>query len=209
MGVFSGPITYRKYKVVGELDEGFQDGFMESILKNRHKEIDPQTEDELRVGWVGIADLLADEPVYDKVFFSDKVFLTMRMDTLRLPAATLRVYLTQAEEEFREATGKERLSKADREEVRDMITKQLRKRAIPGIKGFDMVWDLTEMSVRFWSLSKSPCEEFEHLFTETFGFRLIPRTPFTAIDEKIGLSEEVATKALSLDPADFVGIQEG
>ena len=208
MGVFSGPITYRKYRVVGELEGSFQEGFMEAILKNRHKDIDPQSEDELRVGWVQIGDLLADEPVFDKVFYAGKLFLTMRMDTLRLPAASLRVYLTQAEEEFREATGKERLSKADREEVRDMVTKQLRKRAIPGIKGFDMVWDFENKSVRFWSLSKAPCEEFEHLFTETFGFRLIPRTPFTAIDESIGLSDDVATAALGLEPADFVGIQE-
>lgn len=208
MGVFTGPITYRKYKVVGELVAGFRELFMESILKNKHQDIDPQTEDEMKVGWVGVGDLLDTEPVFDRVFYTDKILLTMRMDTLRLPAGTLRVFLTQAEEEFREATGKERLSKADRDEVRDMITKQLRKRAIPGIKGFDMVWDLNEESVRFWSLSKAPCEEFENLFTDTFGHRLIPRTPYTAIDESIGLSEEVALKALNLDPADFVGITE-
>ena len=35
MGVFSGPITYRKYKVVGEVEDGFQEGFMESILKEK------------------------------------------------------------------------------------------------------------------------------------------------------------------------------
>lgn len=206
MGVFAGSITYRKYKVEGTPEAGYQESFMESILKNRHQDIDPASEDELRVGWVQIGDLLAAEPAYDRVFFAGKVFLTMRMDTLKLPAASLKVFLTQAEEEFREATGKERLSKGDKEEVRDMVTKQLRKRAIPGIKGFDMVWDLENESVRFWSLSKSPCEEFEHLFAETFGFRLIPRTPFTAIEHDAGLSAEVANGTIMLNPSDFAGI---
>ena len=205
MGVFTGTITYRKYRVVGDLESDFQEKAMEAIHKNRHTEIDPSSEDEMKVGWVGIGDLLQTEPLYDRTFFAGKVFLTMRMDTLKLPAATLKVYLTQAETEFMEATGKERLSKADKEEVRDLITKQLRKRAIPGIKGFDMVWDLEDESVRFWSQSKGPCDEFEHLFAETFGLRLIPRTPFTAIEKKIGLSEEMANDALKLQPADFIG----
>ena len=207
MGVFSGSITYKKYQVVGELPEGFRDTYLEAIGRRVHREIDPSSEDELSAGWVAVGDLLDTEPSFDRVFFTDRLCLTLRLDTLRIPAATRKIYLTKAEVEYKEATNKERLSKADREEVKDMVTKQLRKRALPTIKGFDMVWDLNEKVVRFWSQSRGVCEIFEEVFHETFEMRIIPRTPFIAIGE-IGLDDEMETKVLGLDPADFVGITE-
>ena len=160
--------------MVGDFESDFQEKAMEAIHKNRHTEIDPSSEDEMKVDG-SVSETCCKQNLCTTVhFLRARCVLYDANGYAEASRSHLKVYLTQAETEFMEATGKERLSKADKEEVRDLITKQLREASDSGIKGFDMVWDLEDESVRFWSQSKGPCDEFEHLFAETFGLRLIP-----------------------------------
>lgn len=204
MGVFAGSITYRRYRVIGELPDDYRNRFFEMIQKRIFREIEISSDEERTFGWVGIGDVLDLDLTMEKIFLGSNLMLTFRTDTLKVPGAALKLVLRQAEKEFMADTKKERLSKQDKEEIKEHVVKTLRKRLLPSVKGIDMVWDLSTATVRFWSHNKTIGEFFTELFFDTFGLRLVPRSPYTALVD-IGISEEMADKALKLDPADFVG----
>ncbi|NUN14668.1 MAG: recombination-associated protein RdgC [Myxococcales bacterium] len=204
MGVFAGSITYRRYRVVGDLPEDYRNRFFEAIQKRIFREIDISSDEERTFGWVGVGDVLDLDLTMEKIFFGSNILLTLRTDTLKVPGAALKLVLRQAEKEFMTDTKKERLSKQDKEEIKEHVIKTLRKRLLPSVKGIDMVWDVSTATVRFWSHNKTMGDLFTEVFFDTFGLRLVPRTPYTAMAD-VGLSDEMSDRALKLDPADFVG----
>jgi hypothetical protein len=202
VGLFGGSITYRRFRVLGDPPEGYRQAYLDAIVVNAHKEIEPESDDERAVGWVCVGDLLDLDFALEKIYFGDVLALTLRVDTLRIPSSVLSIYLKRAEKEYMTSLGRERLTKADREEVADRVTKALRKRALPSIKGFDMAWDIQAGVVRLWTHNKATVDDFMALFQDTFGLRLMPRTPFTALSD-IGMDEEQLERATALLPADF------
>ena len=208
MGVFAGPITFRRFRVIGELPPSFRDIYLESIARHVHREIDPASEEERTYGWVCAGDLLDTEFDLNKVLVGDYLLLQLRVDTLKIPPTALKLYLMRAEREYQAATGRERLSKADKEEVKDRVVKALRKRVLPGVKGFDVAWNIQTGIVRLWTHEKTVGDAFQDLFAETFDLRLVPRTPYTCIDE-LSFDEGAADGLLELDPADLVGVTHG
>lgn len=205
MGVFSGPITFRRFEVIGDLPEGFRDQFVDAISKRAHQEVDPNSEDERSWGWVCAGDILDTEFLHDKLLVGNYYLLQLRVDTLKVPAGALKIYLTRAENEFRQAMGRERLTKADKEDVKDRVVKALRKRVLPSIKGYDVAWNIQTGVVRLWTHDKTVGDLFQELFVDTFGLRLVPRTPFTVL-EHLEVPEGAQDDILKLAPADLVGV---
>lgn len=202
VGLLSGSITYRRFRVIGELPENYRELYLQAISDRVHKEIEVESDDERSLGWVCAGDLLDTDITMEKLFVGDTLALTLRVDSLKVPASALSLYSKRAEKEFGAATGKEKLSKRDKEEVRDRVVKQLRKRLLPSVKGFDFAWSTAEGVLRLWTHNKTLTDEFMGLFQDTFGMKLVPRTPYTALLE-IEDGEQAAERALLLEPADF------
>lgn len=202
VGLFSGSISYRRFTVVGELPDNYRNDYLDAVQARAHKEIEVSSDDERAVGWVVCGDLLDTNFTMEKLFIGDVLALTLRVDTLRIPSSALSLYLKQAEREFAAATEKEKLSKRDKEEVKDRVLKALRKRQLPSIKGFDLAWSVNDGVLRLWTHNKTVTDDFMGLFQDTFGLRLVPRTPYTAIGE-LEMEEAVADAALAIEPADF------
>jgi DNA recombination-dependent growth factor C len=202
VGLFNGSITYRRFRVVGDIPDNFRQVFLDAVKGRAHEEIRPEGEDEKALGWVCAGDLLDHDYTLEKLFVGDTLVLTFRIDTLRVPSSALGLYMKQAEREFKVAMGREKLSKRDREEIKDRMMKTLRKRVIPQVKGIDLAWSVTEGVLRLWTHNKTVTDDFLGLFQDTFGLRAIPRTPYTAISE-VGLPEELLERAVTLEAADF------
>ena len=207
MGVRSGSLTYRRYRVVGDLPEQLHATFLDAITQRVHREIDLGGDQERSFGWTSPEDLLELEIVHDQIFLADMLSLTFRVDTLRIPADAMKLHVRRAEQERKEGLGKEKLSRAERDEVKFDVQRQLRRRVLPSVKGYDFVWNLSTGVARFWTQNKTVCGLFEDFFRETFGLRLVPRTPYTALAE-IGMEDAALDRVLELEPADFVGVTE-
>lgn len=205
MGVFSGPITFRRFQVTGDLPEGFRDQFVEAIARRAHREVDPNSEDERSWGWVCAGDILDTDFVHDKLLVGNYYLLQLRVDTLKVPAGALKIYLIRAENEFKQAMNREKLTKADKEDVKDRVVKALRKRVLPVIKGYDVAWNIQTGVVRLWTHDKTVGDLFQELFVDTFGLRLVPRTPFTTL-ELLDVPEGAQDDVLKLAPAELVGV---
>ena len=136
------------------------------------------------------------------MLWGDYLMVGLRQDLIRLPATALKLHFRQALAEYLGKTGRERATKAEEEEVRDQVEKQLKRRVLPAIRVNDLVWNIERGQVWFFSANKRLNEVVMDLFTETFEVTLIPRNPY-ALLERLKLGDELIDKAVTLEPTVF------
>lgn len=199
MGAFGGSMTYTTFHVRGEVEAGFRDRFLKGIQREAFKELAVESEDEESVGWVAIEHPFDTELDYDKVFFNSYLNLGLRLDRWRIPAPLFRAYFTDAERKYLAETGRERLSKRDKEELKAVVTLRLKRQSIPAMKVVDLSWNLDTGVVRFWNQSAKVHETLEELFEASFGLHLMRATPYV-VAMQCGLDEARLDALLDLEP---------
>ncbi len=186
MGILRGSIRLRRYRVLGDVPEDFRDRFDEAIRAHAFADFAPDDEREQVMGWVGVDDWFDPELPLDRWLVGHTVCLTLRIDTKRIPARYMRQECRKLESEWRIRTGREDLTKAERDEIQTIVRKRLLERVIPACQGIDMAWDLDRAEVLFWSTAERANEAFRTLFERTFGLRLRPLFPYAAALEVAG-----------------------
>ncbi len=208
MGLLKGPMTYRRFRVHGEpparsTGELVHD-YLEAIERHAFGELDLDGDEDRTAGWVCPGDAADVEFAPEKIVAGHLLVLGMRIDALRIPGGALRLALARAEAEFAEATGRKRLNRADREEVKERVVRALRRRVLPDVKLYEMVWDVRRGQVRLMTHNRAATEDFLGLFYDTFGLRLEPWNPWVAATAA-GLDEPALERLLELRPAAFGG----
>lgn len=204
MGLLAGGLSFRRYKVLGELPEGFRDAFLESLARNVLRENDRARTKDDNVGWVAILDPADIDLHLNKFLFSQFLVLAMRVDRKRVPARYLKIMVDRKVKEVMKATGLERIGTQRRKEIKESVEEELLGRALPVVATFDMMWDIDKMEVWFFATSDAICDLFRGLFKDTFGLelhRLKPSDymmpPFTR--------EELEVKVSAMSAAVFRG----
>jgi DNA recombination-dependent growth factor C len=197
MGLFKGAVSYRRFRLMGELPTDYPPQFLAAVNKRAFRPIEGATDEERSVGWVHIHDPLDTDFVGEKLFFEDQMLLALRIDQKRVPAKVLAAYVQKAEREYMQTNNRESLSRSERRNLRDLVRNDLLARVLPSLATFDAAVNLTEREVRFWSLTRSTCELFQELFEETFGMNLMPMGAF-------GLASKLLTPT-ELDKLDLIG----
>ena len=203
MGALTGTLTYRQYYVEGDLPDGFREKFLEALLGNAFKEIDVESGDERRMGWVNVQDLLDADFTIEKFLFNQYLCVALREDVIRIPATTLRVYVQKEEQLTMKRLNREKLSKFERDEVKDVVKGNLKRKMLPAIRAVDLVWNLDARTVWFWSHNRAMGEALEELFERTFGLRLVPHNTYCSLLHA-GLTERTLERVVAQEPADFV-----
>lgn len=201
MGALSGSITATSYFVGGELPSDFRDRYIEALGKLRFKEIEIASDQEESLGWVNVADPFDTEFDLNKVLWNDYLLFTLRHDSIRIPPAILKLYLKRELAEYLTQTGKERASKAEQEEVRDHLVKQLRKRVLPAIKTYDVVWNIQRQRLWLFTTNKRVNEVFQEVFSDTFELPLIPKSPYALLEQMD--DPALLEHAITIEPANL------
>lgn len=208
MGAFEGSLTFKTFFVDGEPAAGFQDGFLTAIRERAFVELTPEDEEDRRTGWVCIERPLDTAFTRDKVFYNQYIALALRIDRWALPSALLKAYLDEATREYLEKNDTPRLGRREKDELKDLVTKKLKRRLVPSMKVIDCVWDTASGIVRFWTHSAAVCEEFQELFEDTFGLRLVPDSPYTAAVDLDVLDDDQLERFVQLEPEWFADVPE-
>lgn len=200
MGALAGTITMTCYYVQGEVPKDFKTSYLEALRKNRFVEINLDLEHEESMGWVAITDPFNTDFELNDVLWGSYLMAALRHDTIRLPATAFKLHLRKAVAEHLKKTGKEKLSKAEVDEVKERLERQLKKKALPNIKTHDVVWNMERGVVWLWSTNKKVNEQFVDFFQETFGVVPHEKNPYAQL-EQMGLGEEMLERVLELEPA--------
>lgn len=192
-------MSYARFYVQGALPENFRERFLEALALRAMRPLDADEDAEERSGWCVLGDPYALELAHDRVFFNNYLNLGFRTDRWAIPAPVLRSKLAEAESAYLASKGRERLSKREREELKQLVVRKLRKQLVPSVRVVDLSWSLEEGLVRFFSHSPRATGAMADLFALTFGLELIAESPYT-LAARLGLSpeQELAWEALEI-----------
>jgi hypothetical protein len=185
-------MTYTRFFVEGAPPEDFRERFMRSIRHRVMRPLEPDEEELERSGWCLIGDPYALELSYDDVFYTEYVNLGFRTDRWVVPGATMKAAMRDAEKAYLAKKGREKLTRKEKTEMKEMVSRKLRRQMAPATRLVDLSWSLNEGLVRFFSHSEKVAGNMMELFNRTFGshdLRLIPESPFT-LAEHLGLSPD-------------------
>jgi recombination associated protein RdgC len=181
-----GSLTYSRFFVEGSLPDDFRERFMRSVRLRAMKPLEPDDEDLERSGWAKIAEPMTTELNYDDVFLNEYVALSFRTDKWSFPGAVLKARLREAEAAYLEKKGQARLSRSQKNELKLVVLKRLRRSMSPATRSVDLSWSLNEGVVRFFSHAPKPGAVMSELFQKTFNLRLVPESPYT-LAARVGL----------------------
>ncbi|MCA9613755.1 MAG: hypothetical protein H6722_33380 [Sandaracinus sp.] len=185
MSALSGSLSYARFFVSrpgheGEpLPRGFLDDSYEKVLHHAMRPLDPDEPESERSGWCTLGDPLDVTMPKDRIYLEGFVNLGFRTDRWAIPGPLLRTRVRQAELAYREQKGRERLSKRERAELKEVVTRELRKKLVPTTRAVDLTWSLDEGVVRFFSHTAGAMLAMCELFQKTFGIELVAESPYT------------------------------
>ncbi len=188
MPALRGSLTYTRYYVEGDLPPDFEGKFGRAIRLRALKPLDPDEEALERTGWCRVGDPMEIELGHEDVFYNDYINLGLRTDRWAIPAPMLRAKLREASTVYLTKAGRERLTRRERTELKEVVSKKLRRQMTPATRAADLSWSTGEKIVRFFSVSAKQGALMEGLFTKTFGLKLIPEGPYT-LAARLGLSK--------------------
>ncbi len=181
MGVLKGSIGYAKFYVRGSLPEDLHARFLARVRARAFKPLAPEDEGEAAIGWMPIERPFDEEVSFraESVFFGHYLNLAMRVDRWKFPTALVKQKMAAAEKAHKAKTGKERISRAEKAELRDLVERRLRRDGVPSTKVVDLTWNTATQQLRFFSRSPVLTEFLYELFEKTFGMRILPAGPYT------------------------------
>ena len=204
MGALKGTLTYTTYYVDNEPGEGFRETLLEELVRHRHRDIDVEAGRDQSLGWVVMGTPWSKEFTWDKVFVDPYICVSLRNDRIRIPATTLRAYLAEREAQVMEETGRSSLERKERKAIKDDVLLQLRRRAVPDIKVFDVMWNVQDGTLRFWAQNRGIRDAFEELVHRSWGLTLVPLSPYSSTARNVA-EPNAESAVLEFDPSDFVG----
>lgn len=175
------------------------------------KPLEPDDEVVERSGWCKMGDAFDLELRGEDVFWDDHINLGFRTDRWAIPPQLLRAKMKEAETQYLEKKGRERMGRAEKKELKELVVKRLRRTLTPVTRAIDFSWSPEEGIVRFFSQAAKPALAMTDVFEKTFtGLKLIPEAPFTLAQRaSLGKKFEAAWDALEPTSFEEFGEEEG
>lgn len=188
MGILSTTVSLVRYRVDGKPKEPLLESVADGLKQYAVSTVEDDVS-ETMVGWTSFETPF--EPNFDgSSFVIGKYFVfALRIDKKTLPAKTIRKYCAIEGAKRLAQTGREYLSRQEREMIEDRVVNMLSVRipAVPNV--YDLVWDCEASVLWFFSTLKAANEELESLFLRSFKVPLIRLFPYTLADLASDLSD--------------------
>ncbi len=180
MGLLKGSWSFSRYRVAGKMPEQFDDFIDERLKRYAFTEITSQVAEKI-AGWTSLENVLDTEFSYAKYKLGAYIIFSLRMDRRSIPPSLLKLKVMEAEKKHLADSGKKRLYRPERDDIKERVQLELMARA-PRVPSFhEICWFPESSSLIFGSLSPQIMEDFEKYFKETFQLTLLPLLPWEAI----------------------------
>ncbi|MEZ4316049.1 MAG: recombination-associated protein RdgC [Myxococcota bacterium] len=209
MGIMSGALSVRRFRVVGEIGEGWREAFRERIQEFAFKTPPNDVGKEEIEGWVEVHNLLdAEFEDFNRWLYNEFVLFALRVDKKRLPAKLFAATLEKRCEAWKQERGLERVPASIRSELKESLEIEWLKKTLPSVAVTEAVWHVGEEWLVLHGMSDAVADRFRKRFFRTFGFRLIPWSPLDWVGES-GTVDGLLNKAPSLmaTPDDLGGLK--
>lgn len=196
MGILSGALSVRRFRVSGEVPEDFRDRFRDALQKHAFREPTvSQGKEEIR-GWVCTQNLLdTDFTDFNRWLYGEYAMFALRVDKKSLPAKLFKATVAKRAQAWCQERGTETCPAYVKTEIHDELEREWLVRALPRVTVTEAVWHLTEGWLALHSQSVPVGDEFRKLFHRTFGVELLQWSPLDWTSEEPELFERLLATA--------------
>lgn len=185
MGVMKGSMTVRRFRVVGNLPDGWRTLFRDRLNEHAFREPPARKGKEEVSGWTQIHNLLEtsfdDEAAW---LYEDTLLFALRTDKVVLPGALFRATVDQRCKAWCAVNGVERTPAARKKAIAEELEEEWLKRALPRVNLVELCWNVDGGYLLLSSLSEKVGDDVRKRFQRTFGLALVPWSPLDAVDNK-------------------------
>lgn len=202
MGLLSSTHAVSRYYIDGDLPESIIETVRNGLIKNAIPKLESEYE-EISAGWTPIESPY--NPDFEKFMFQFGSFFlfSLRIDKKSIPAKLVQKHMAIEIEKKMEKSGRDFISKNEKMEIKEMVMDVLMHKipSVPNI--YDVLWNVEDRCVYFYSTQKAANEFFETIFFKSFKLKPIRLFPYTIIEKKGGFNAPVKDKILTLTPFKF------
>ena len=195
MGILSNSASYVRYAVEGDLPDNFWNFAADRISQYSFRDIDDSYEEQ-SIGWVSVHNMFDSSFAYSSYAVADYLVLSLRIDERKISKAALKKFCLKEEERIKKERQLPKVSRGQRQEMKENMTLMLTKRAVPIPSVYDLCWNLSEGTVLFFSTNKKAQALLEDYFKETFGMHLVLQIPYLTAMHLLEAEEQHALAEL-------------
>jgi hypothetical protein len=204
MGILGGALTVRRFRVAGDLQEGWRELYRARLNEFAFKTPPTDQGKEEVEGWVSIHNLLdTDFDDFNRWLYGGYALFALRTDKKRLPAKLLSATVSKRCEAWCAERGVQRCPAQVKVDIREALEREWLTRTLPSVGLVEAAWNIDEGVVLLHSMSDTVTDRFRKRFHRTFGLAPMPDGPLDWLDSS------VADKLVSAAPGSFLGGGEG
>lgn len=194
MAILTGAMTARRFRVVGDVPEGFRDIYRQRLQEYAYIEPPQGVGKEEHEGWVQAHNLLdADFENFDRWLYNQYLLFALRVDKKSLPRALFNATVAKRCEAWCEESGVERCPRSIKTQIKEELEDEWLKRALPRVAVTEAVWNLTDGYLLLHSMSETVADRFRKRFHQTFGLQLAPWSPLDWMEDGSEVDALMAT----------------
>ena len=202
MGLLSSTVSITRYLVQGELQKPILETVATALKKFSITEIDDDAV-EKSVGWTSFQKPYA--PDFSGSFFVIGTYLifSLRIDKKNIPPKLIAKQFAVEADRRLVRSGRRTISGSEKKMIQEQVLHALSLKipATPSV--YDLVWNIENQTLWYYTNLKAANEELESLFAASFGLSLIRMFPYTSAVLTAGLSDSQKDEMHRLMPVDF------
>lgn len=201
MGFVKGSVSFTPYRVIRQTVCDLE-YILAALNAGKIGTIDIDLGNDHACGFATFEDPLSTDFRIDNFLFEDLVLFSFRMDSLDIPAETLRLHVQRHIQERLSSSRRQKMPREEREEIVNVVKLDLLRRAIPKSKAVDVIWQMGTGTLLFASNSTKLNQAFLIRFMEHFDINLMRMNAVGIIESR--LEELVRNDVYHLLPTSFL-----
>jgi recombination associated protein RdgC len=183
MGLLTGGMTVRRFRVAGELPAEWREVYRDRLEKMAFREPTQRMGKEEVEGWVQIHNLL-DTSFEDlnRWLYNDYAMFSLRVDKKSLPAKLFKATVEKKCQAWCAERSVERVPSAVKKEIREKLEAEWLDRTLPRVSLTEVCWNVSAGWVLVGGLSDRVADRIRKRFHRTFGLEMVPWSPLDALD---------------------------
>jgi hypothetical protein len=177
MGFASGPVTMRRFAVVGDQPKSIDQSLLDALASHKLAPAEDETPADVEYGWCGGRHVLDGQFDFERNVYNDALSFALRVDTNRVPAELRLAYKILEEEAVATSNPSGFISKKQKKTAKETLSQKLEQELRSGkfrrSKLTPVLWDLPTASV-YSPASGATAEKLMELFERSVGLELQP-----------------------------------
>lgn len=196
MGLLSGALTMRRFRVVGTVPEAWRERVRDQLTQHAFREPTSRVGKEETEGWVQVHNLLdTDFSDFNTWLHQQHAVFALRVDKKVLPGRLLRAHVDLRCKKWCEEKGVSRVPASVRTEIKEKLEEEWLDRALPRVAVTELCWHVAEGWVILAGLSDSVADRIRKRFHRSFGLELVDWSPLDAIRDRAVRDDLMNTSA--------------